>query len=251
MKCILYTLIITLLLLSFSPHSIAGTWEDDFSKKNNISWEIFNIAAWQNDPDENTAKWEIKNSEVFGSIHELFKNSMFLTGELTWQNYTVSCHTKFIGEEDKSAFLGLILHARIQENKRYMFLLNYFDQKASMTATAGPLKQGGEPFKGWSQKVFDFKIKFNTWYLLSASAMENDRIHFNIRNLEDGKNQAEFSLIVEEPLEDGGLTGFYVENADAVFDNIKIEGKNIPNGGTFLVESRNKLATTWSRLKRS
>ena len=68
--------------------------------------------------------------------------------------------------------LGLILHARVEENKRYMFLINYFDQKASIVAAAGKLKQGGEPLKGWTQEIVEFDIKFDTWYLLSASVVE-------------------------------------------------------------------------------
>ena len=236
-------------VLSLSVHSFAGTWEDDFSKKDNSKWEEFNIAAWQLDPEEIDDIWEIKNGEVYGSRHELFKKSMFLTGELTWRNYSVTCQAKFIGDEKKTAMLGLILHARVKENKRYMFLLNYFDQKATIVATAGPLKQDGEPFKGWTQEIIKFKIEFNTWYLLTASVVTNDQLQFKIRNMDDAKNIGELKLKVLEPIVSGGLTGFLVENADAVFDNIKITGKNIPNGGTFPVESRSKLTTMWGRLK--
>ena len=211
MTHLLKTVVLIISVLSLSVHSFGGTWEDDFSKNDNSNWKVFNIAAWEHVPDLDSAKWEIKNGEVYGSIHELFKKSMFLTGELTWTNYSVSCHAKFIGEEEKTAMLGLILHARINENKRYMFLINYFDQKATIVATAGPLKQGGEPFKGWSQKIIDFKIEFNTWYLLSASVVTNDQLQFKIRNLDDAKNIGELKLKVLEPLESGGFTGFLVE----------------------------------------
>lgn len=245
----LKTVIFTILILSLTYHSLAGTWQDDFSQKDNSKWKVFNIAAWQHDPDENGAKWEIKDGEVHGSMHQLFKKSLFLTGRLTWRNYSVSCRAKFVGDEDKTAMLGLILHARIEANKRYMFLINYFDQKASIVAATG-IKQGGEPFKGWSQEIFEFNIEFDTWYLLTASVVENDRLQFKIKNLDDGNNKAEFSINVKEPIKEGGFTGFLVENADAVFDDVEIEGENIPNGGTFPVEPRSKLATTWGKLKR-
>ena len=242
-------LFIILVLILIQP-SLAGTWEDDFSKKNISEWEIFNISTWEYDPDLDSAKWEIKNGEVYGSMHELFKKSMFLTGQLTWRNYSVSCRAKFVGDKDKTAILGLILHARVEENKRYMFLINYFDQKASIVAVAGKLKQGGEPFKGWTQEIVEFDIKFDTWYLLSASVVGNNKLHFKIENLTQGNNKIEFSTNVIEPIDKGGLTGFLVENADAVFDDIEISGNRIPNGGTFPVEPLSKLTTTWSKLKR-
>ncbi len=241
--------ILTIIVLSFANHCLAGTWEDDFSNINNSTWEVFNIVAWEPADDTLGAKWEIKNGSVSGSMHELFKKTMFLTGELKWQNYSVSCRAKYVGEEDKTAILGLIMHARIQENKRYMFLLNYFDQKASIVATAGPLKQTGDKFRGWSQEIHNFKIEFNTWYLLSASTMGSNILIFNIKNLEDTNNMDEFSIEVNEPITEGGLTGFLVENANAVFDDIKIEGKNIRNGGTFPIEPHSKLTTTWGKLK--
>ena len=246
----LKTGILIIFVLTMSQYCLAGTWQDNFANADTAKWEIFNIAAWEHAPDVNTAKWEIKNGEVYGSMHELFKKSMFLTGQLTWRNYSVSCQAKFVGNKDKTAMLGLILHARVEENKRYMFLINYFDQKASIVAAAGKLKQGGEPFKGWTQEIVNFDIKFDTWYLLSASVVGNNKLHFKIENLTQGNNKIEFSTDVIEPIEKGGLTGFLVENADAVFDDIEISGDHIPNGGTFPVEPLSKLATTWSKLKR-
>ena len=244
------SVILTLLVLSFTYPSLAGTWEDDFSSKDTTNWEIYNLAAWQHDLDVDIAKWNVGGGEVRGSILALFVESMFLTGELNWKYYSVSCKAKFVGNEKKTASLGLILHARINENKRYMFMINYFDQKASVVATAGILQEEDDPFKGWTKKVYDFKLKFDTWYLLSASVLRNDKLEFKIRNLSDQENKGEFSIEVLKPIRSGGLTGFYVANAAAVFDDIKIKGENIPNGGTFSVEPQSKLATTWSKIKR-
>ena len=244
------SVILTLLVLSFSYQSLAGTWADDFSNKDTTNWEIYNLAAWQHDLDVDIAKWNVVDGEVRGSILALFMESMFLTGELNWKYYSVSCKAKFVGNEKKTASLGLILHARIEENKRYMFLINYFDQKASIVATAGKLQEEGDPFIGWTKKVYDFKLKFDTWYLLSASVLSNDKLEFKIRNLSDRENNGEFSIEVLKPIRSGGLTGFYVANAAAVFDDIRIQGENIPNGGTYPVKPQSKLATTWSRIKK-
>lgn len=249
MKIFVNTGILFILVLSLAQPGFTGTWTDEFSN-NTIKWDIVNISEWQHDPNDGPAIWDIKDGELNGSMHELFKKSMFLTGELTWRNYSVSCRAKFVGEEDKTAILGLILHARIADNKRYMFLMSYTDQKAVIVAAAGKLKAGGEPFKGWSEKEVEFDINFDTWYLLTASILENDQLQFTLENLDDGNNKAVFSMNPMEPIKEGGLTGLLVEQSSAVFDDIEISGNNIPDGDTFSVESRNKLTTTWSELKR-
>lgn len=231
----------------------AGRWREGFSENNLTDWKIYNIAAWEHDPDNDLAEWEIKNGEVHGSMKQQFMKSMFLTGDLSWRNYNVTCLAKFVGNKVQTAMLGIVLHARVEENKRYMFLLNYFEQAATIVATAGKLKQDGEPFKGWSQKIYKIKIEFDTWYKLSAAVLENQDLSFSMSNMVDPNNSGVFTLKVQEPITEGGLSGFLVEHASAVFDDFEITGENIPSRGdsTFPVELHNKLTTTWGKLKRS
>ena len=226
---------------------LAGIWKDNFSNNKLTEWQISNIVDWESIPNGHPAKWKVDNGKVYGSIHERGMESVLLTGKLTWRNYSVSCRAKFIGNKDETSTLGLTLHARNKENKRYMFLMNYFDQAIAIVAAAGRL---AENHQGWTQEITQFRIEFNTWYLLSASILKNDQLQFEIKNLTDPNNKIEFRIRVKEPITEGGLTGFHVIHTDAVFDDIEIRGDNIPNRVAFPIEPQSKLATTWGKLKK-
>lgn len=238
-------------LFSITQPILAGTWRDDFSKPDTTKWEIFNISLRQFGPEENTTKWEIADGEVYGTQHKFDMLSTFLTGKLTWKNYTVSCRAKFVDEWFPTLDLGLVLHVRPEEHKRYMFSMHYDEQRASIVEISGRIWRGERILVKRKANIFHFDVKLNSWYSLSAAVLEKDQLQFKIENLDDPDNKATFNAKTKEPIKQGGFAGFYVLHADAVFDDLEIRGNNIPNGGTetFPIETRGKLATKWAKLK--
>ncbi len=230
---------------------LAGTWRDDFSDPDTTQWEIYNISNQQNAAEKDTTQWKIKDGVVYGTQREFSRQSTFLTGKLTWKNYSVSCRAKFVGEWFPTLDLGLVLHTRPKEHQRFMFLMHHDEQKISIVAFLGGKWQNGQFVITKNVKKFNFDINLNTWYSLSAKLVKDNHLQFEIENLNDPDNKATQNIKIDKPITQGGLTGFIVSYADAVFDDLVIHGDNIPNGGTitFPVEPLRKLTTTWSRLK--
>ena len=244
------TMLTTFLFFTAQP-ILAGTWRDDFSKPDTTKWEIFNISFREFGPEDNTTKWEIVDGKVYGTQHKFDMLSTFLTGKLEWKNYTVSCRTKFVDEWFPTVDLGLVLHVRPEEHKRYMFSMHYDEQRASIVEISGRIWRDGRILIKRKPHIFHFDVKLNSWYSLSATVLEDDQLQFKIENLDDPENKATFNAKTKEPIKQGGFAGFYVSHADAVFDDLEIRGNNIPNGGTgaFSIEPRGKLATKWAKLK--
>ena len=132
-----------------------------------------------------------------------------------------------------------------------MFLMHHDEQKISITAILGAGWQHGQFVITMTVRKFHYDINLNTWYSLSAKVLKNNLLQFEIEDLTDPDNKATHSLEIAKPIRQGGLTGFLVSYADAVFDDLVIQGDNIPNGGTetYPVEPRQKLTTMWSILK--
>ena len=249
MKKLIKTAILVTFVFSITQPILAGTWRDDFSKPDTTKWEIFSDG--QQVPEMDTTKWEIEDEEVYGVQREFPRQSMFLTGKLTWKNYAVSCRAKFVEEWFPIVDLGLVLHVRPEEHKRYMFSMHYDEQRASIVEILGRIWRDGRILIKRKPHIFHFDVKLNTWYSLSAAVLEDNQLQFKIENLADPDNKATFNAKTKEPIKEGGLAGFYVLQADAVFDDLEIRGDNIPNGGTgtFPIEPRGKLATKWAKLK--
>lgn len=251
MKQIMKAAMLITFIFSITQPIHAGTWRDDFSDPNTTQWEIYNISNQQNAVNKNTTQWEIKDGEVYGTQREFSRQSTYLTGKLTWKNYSISCRAKFVGKRFPTLDLGLVLHTRLNEHQRYMFLMHHDEQKISIEALLGGNWQDDQ-FVIWKDvKKFNFDINLNTWYSLSAKVLKDNHLQFEIENLTDPDNNAMHNIKIDKPITQGGLTGFIVSYADAVFDDLVIHGDNIPNGGTgtYPVEPRHKLTTTWSRLK--
>ena len=83
-------------LIAESQQTFAGTWRDDFEDNDTREWEIFNI-------DRKVEKWWIDDGEAVGEIFLPGFMSLWLTGELTWKNYSVSLSSKVSGRQKRAA----------------------------------------------------------------------------------------------------------------------------------------------------
>ena len=208
--------------------SFAGTWRDDFEDKDTREWEIFNI-------DRKVEKWWVSDGEAVGEIFLPGFMSLWLTGELTWKHYSLSCRAKLVEDKDEPPTIGLTLHDRGEEDSRYLFFIDYIFGIVRIVKAAQD---------DWNVITYEFNAEVDTWYQLTATIYEEGILEFKIDD--------EIFIALDDDLLKGGQAGLVVADARAHFDNVEITGTNIPNGGPGKprpVKPQAKLATTWGHLK--
>ena len=206
---------------------VAGTWRDDFEDNKTIEWEIYN-------EDKQLEKWWIDDGEAVGEIFVPDFWSLWLTGDREWEFYSVSCRAMLEVDRNEPPSIGLTLHDRGDDDSRYVFLIEYVIDTARIIKAV----------PGGNSVAFPFVAEKGVWYDLKATVKENGELEFQI-------NDTLFSAIDPQPLS-GGQAGFVIGDARARYDNVEIEGENIPNGGPgkpFDVAPKEKLTTTWGKLK--
>ena len=219
----------------FNQQSFGGTWVDDFEDDSTREWELFNTFA-------GSAAWRIDAGEAVAETFEPHRNAtIWATGDLDWRNYLLSCKAKLVEANKGSASLGLILHQRWEESSFYVFQILYPLEVIHITKIhSGTVSTIGE---------FDFAAKLNRWYTLTASIDSSETL--KRVKLEFQIDDEVFTVTDRNPIK-SGKAGLEVSGAQARFDNVKIIGSNVPNGGpgALAIEPRGKLAITWGKLKR-
>ena len=209
--------------------SLAGTWRDDFEDKDTREWKIFNI-------DRKVEKWWIDDGEAVGEIFLPGFMSLWLTGELTWKNYSLSCRAKLVEDKNEPPTIGLTLHDRGEEDSRYLFFLDYI---------FGTVRIVRAVHDDWDIITYQFEAEIDTWYDLTATIYEDGTLEFKIDD--------EVFTALDEDILKGGQAGLVVADGRAHFDDVEITGENIQNGGPGKarpVEPQTKLATTWGKIKK-
>ena len=217
----------------------AGTWRDDFEDNNTREWKIYNL-------NRQVEKWWVNDNEAVGEIFEPGFMSLWLTGDLKWKNYSVSCRAKLVDDRNEPPTIGLTLHDRGEEDSRYLFFIDYVFDTVRIVKSV---------HDDWSSVRHFFAPEEDTWYQLKATVYEEGDLEFSIKNLDadpDAEPQV-FTAIDPDPLP-GGQAGLVVADARVRFDDVEITGPNIPNGGPGrrtpqAVSPQSKLATTWGKLK--
>ena len=222
---------VVLCAMVFNQQSFAGTWTDAFEDHKTQEWELLNTF------DEEEAKWWIDRGEAVAETFEPHHDfpTVWATGELDWRAYSLSCRAKLVKAKDEPASLGLILHQRWEEHSFYIFQILYPWKIVHITKyTTGRASTLGE---------FDFVAKLNRWYTLTASIDSRGKLKFQIDD--------EVFTVTDKNQIKSGKAGLKVSGAQVRFDDVKITGNNVPNGGpgTLPVKPSGKLATTWGKLK--
>ena len=208
--------------------TFAGTWRDDFEDKDTREWEIFNL-------DRKVEKWWIEDGEAVGEIFLPGFMSLWMTGELTWKNYSVSCRAKLVEDKNEPPTIGLTLHDRGEEDSRYLFFVDYI---------FGTVRIVKAVHDNWNVITYLFDAEIDKWYQLTATVREEGILEFQI-------DDAVFTAVDDDLLK-GGQAGLVVADGRAHFDDFEVTGENISNGGPGKarpVEPRTKLTTTWGHLK--
>ena len=235
-KILIFGLVICSVALN--QFTFAGTWEDSFEDNDMSEWKI--VGDWEN----GAGKWWSDKGEAVGESLGESGFAMWLTGESTWEYYAVSCRAKLVKSKKEPATFGIVMHANSNErlggllDAHYYFRVigdfNFISIRKFRPFPAGPVTLG----------EFDFAVKADRWYQLTATIYRNGEIEFHI-------DKKLFTVFDANPLE-AGQTGVGVSNAEVRFDDVEITGSNIDDGGPGKarpVEPQTKLATTWGHLK--
>ena len=230
MKSLLMLFLVSAQLIVFCAVKLsqAGTWREDFEDRMEDEWQISN-------PNRRVEKWWVDDGEAVGEIFQPGFMSVWLTGNLNWQNYSVSCRSKLVEEKEEPGTVGLTLHNREGGGSRYLFIL---------APTLGIVRIIRVAPEGLFIFTFPFVTELNRWYQLKASISE-EIMQFRI----DDKVFLGRDL---NPLA-GGKAGLLVSNAQARFDDIEISGSNIKNGGPGRARSITKrriLTKVWANLRK-
>ena len=226
-NCIPLIVLMQIVFLMYGEIGFAGTWRDDFEDRITKEWKIYNL-------DRQVENWWINKGEAVGRIFKRGFISLWLTGTLDWENYSVSCRAKLVKERNDPARVGLSLHDRGDEHSRYLFFINFFFGTVSITK-AGP--------DVWSTREFPFPSDIDTWYKLRATVNDN-QLEFQV-------NDQIFVAEDPSPLKPG-QAGLVVGNAEGRFDDVAVTGASIKNGGPGrprTVDTQEALTTTWGRIK--
>ncbi len=218
--------------------ALAGTWKDSFEDNDMSEWKI--VDDWEN----GAGKWWSDKGEAVGESLAESGFAMWLTGESTWRYYTLSCRAKLVKSKKVPPTFGLVMHANNNElldirlDAHYYFRViadfNFISIRKFRPFPAGPVTLG----------EFDFEVKADRWYQLTATIHRNGEIEFHI-------DKKLFTVFDANPLE-AGKTGVGVSDAEVRFDDVEVTGQNIEDGGpgkAHPVEPKTKLATTWGYLK--
>ena len=218
--------------VALSQLALAGTWKDSFEDNNTQEWESL---GW-NEKEE----WWIDAGEAVGKTDKHNVLSIWVTGDVAWQNYAVSCRVKLVEIKEQFSGLGLVLYHGDKKTSLYLFeILSDWKKFGFITIKKLP----PPPAQSVKLAEFNFIPQANKWYKLTASVSRR-ALEFQI----DGEV---LTTIDHSPLK-SGKAGLFVLNGQARFDDVEITGPNIDNGGPGKarpVEPKTKLATTWGHLK--
>lgn len=227
-NCVLLLVIVQIVVLMYGDIGFAGIWRDDFEDRITREWQIYNL-------DRQVENWWVNQGEAVGRIFKRGFMSLWLTGELDWKNYSVSCRGKLVKERNDPAYIGLTLHDRGDEHSRYLFFINFFFGTVSIIKASPNV---------WVHQNFPFIADIDTWYRLRAT-VKDEQLEFQV-------NDQVFTAEDPFPLKPG-QAGLVVGNAEGRFDDVAITGTNIKNGGPgrqqLPVNTRGALTTTWGQIK--
>ena len=236
-KCLIFGLIVSGVALN--QFALAGTWKDSFEDNDMSEWKI--VDDWEN----SAGKWWSDKGEAVAESLDESGFAMWLTGKSTWRYYAVSCLAKLVKNKKEPPTFGIVMHADNDDplggllDAHYYFRVigdfNFISIRKFRPFPEGPVTLG----------EFDFEVKMDRWYQLTATIHRNGEIEFYI-------DKKLFTVFDANPLE-AGQTGVGVSNAEVRFDDVEITGQNIDDGGpgntTLSVKPQTKLTTTWGHLK--
>ncbi len=212
---------LTLILLSGMALCLpawSGTQLWDFEEKHD-DWEVAN------------GNWSIK-----GGIYQVEKGGKAehsLVGEEKWDDYTVEAKVRM----DEGNWAGVVFRAQ-SEMEYYIYYLNVQNNKSEL----------------WkhSKGAWDTRVAITSNIPAAGKLKIENKEWFDVKVVVEGDTfQLHINGELQSEQEDGsykrGKIGVWAWETGASFDDVTITGDNVKD--TLPVDARQKLATTWGRLK--
>lgn len=211
--------ILSCVLLILSTSVFAGTWKDDF--------EDGILADWKEAGAD--TKWSESKGVVVSELPQAESgNRRFLvTGDASWENYTVTVNLRVVNLVGGD-WCGILLRYNNEDSYHWFGLSVAWTSYAAGTADE-------------TKEQENLRVGFGQWYELRAE-VENDNFKFFVND--------ELVLEFVDSILLSGQVGLYTQNSMTEFDDFSVTGPEIPDGGPgFPVETKDRLATTWSKIK--
>ena len=172
-------------------------------------------------------KWKIKDGGYHG-VNPNGVEGVALIGDPKWgPDYSIEVKVR----NAKGVWLGI--HLRwVDINNHYDWWVDLASKKAGVY-----IKKGAYTQKTMDNIPLDVTKEFTIKLVIEGFTLSG---YFNEKLINTWEDK--------EKSFKTGILGLDVWEAEATFDNVVIEGKNVP--GNLAVNARNKLAVTWGRIRR-
>ena len=215
-------------MMLFAPLAFSGVWIDDFSGGKIDEWEVVNAVKGE-------VIWQIDDGEAVGSTLAPHRfPTALVAGEVGWNNYTMSCDVKVIEPHEKHMSVGIVFHLDWAIRTFYVFEFVDSRDEASLTKIT---RNGGRTLGR-----IPFRLKVGKWYKFKVSIDEDGVIECSV----DG----DFIVVEDNDPIPNGKVGFAIGAVRARFDNLKVEGDSIQDGGPAPVRAGSNVVVYWGDLKK-
>ena len=215
-RCIRVWSFFAIAVLSITTLTVwSGTFVDDFSDHKPDGWKKIG------------GTWKIKD----GGYHGIEPNSVegaVLIGDPNWgPDYSIEVKVRNAG----GAWLAICV--------RWVDINNHYDWWIDLANKQGDLyiKKGNYTQKTVDNIPLDLKKEFSIKLVVEGFTLSG---YFNGKQINTWEDK-------EKSFKTGAI-GLSVWQGEATFDDIVIEGKNVP--GNLAVNIRNKLAVTWGKIRK-
>lgn len=240
----LLVLVVSVILI-LATSALAGTWKIDFEDGNLDEWEVIKADEWKKiNPawvvggvaglgiQLEEEAWSVENGILVGN--NMRGGDCIAIGDSSWKDYSIQANIKIL-EAIPSAQHGASITIRFADvNKSYF-------------ATIVPLLNPRVVIKARPKFAFPWMdvlcgVKLNTWYKLKMVAKNT---HFEVY-LDDALIKA-----FDDDTVASGRVALGIFKVHAHFDDVIIEGDEIPKGGPYVIKAKNKMAATWGKMKQA
>jgi hypothetical protein len=235
-QTIIITIFFVLCLLLFAGFSHAGVWVENFDDGDYKDWKLL-IGS-----PAHRAEVKVVNGELvfkhFNIVAGLWPDMLALEPSRDWSDYTIELRFKFAEVGPWPQLMGVTYHDQFQgvpeggPNCTWTCAHTSGEVHGVVSINGGMSVVAG----GWHQ------FSQGTWYRRKIVV---EGTHYEIF-IDD---QQVVTYDWNSGFTKGGIS-IGAGNVVTHFDDIRIYGDSVPNGGTAAVQPQGKLATTWAEMKR-
>ena len=221
-KGIVRKLSCVLLCFFVIPFATAGIWEENFDDRMPKGWETV------------VGKWKVKKGALTETANEPYSKIMF--GDVAWKDYSVAVDITIGEGKHPCNCTGLLVRADKEGENGYRFWVRTDQHQAQVSR--------------WVNNKFEHlqtpippKAKSGETYRMKVIAQgKKFQFFLDDKLLWEGEDKA------EPKFQPSGRIGFICHETNPYFDNLVIEGDQIP---AFPVKPLGKLSISWSEIKSS